>query len=64
MKEIRQKKVYVPPVVEELNMEHDVQLLQNSIWDGKYGMNHTTSTEEEDEGLTITRQDMYGSAVW
>ena len=55
----KQKKVYVPPVMEELNMDYEVQLLQSSIWDGKYNTSHTTTSSTE-EGISVTREDEYG----
>lgn len=65
MTEIKLKKVYVPPVVEDLSLDGEYRLLQSSRWDGKYNLNHTnTSTQTEEEGLTVTREDEYGTAVW
>lgn len=60
----KQKKVYEPPVMEELNMDYEVQLLQSSIWDGEYNTSHPTTSSTEEEGISVTREGEYGAAAW
>lgn len=50
--------------MEELNMDYEVQLLQSSIWDGKYNTSHPTTSSTEEEGISVTREGEYGAAAW
>lgn len=60
MTEKNQKKVYIPPIAEQLAMDAEIKLLGNST-----RMQHTDSvTGQPEEGLEITSESAYEKETW